>query len=1010
MDPKVSELLEAIKARMQQVRGSPARFETGLYNLNRVQLQEALRAFVEVAPPYPMNPISKEIFWVLSARTIGMGSSYYALEYEYRSRPDAGTSWSKWFEAIDEKHRAELRQQTTKKAAGATQAERQQFVVFKQNAEDTAAGEKPAPLRDKRTTSATVKNFLQLFHQYLAGSIKQTVMSESIMSRERVLGAEELEACVLALVEAAPTYSLTNPRLLYVFEKVSSLAVRRCSGYFVLKFEWWCVGSGKKSTWSQLFAAAPGKQALKADLDLGKKRVRILDEWKFSYFHTHGKEPTFDALRRFEPAYKPELRAELSDRLHICLSNAKAVRLKSFENAWDRLVAFYEMTPPLELMLVLKWCREWVTPDDTLRDHLYWLGVGTLYAKMLRHKDKLLVYTRGFDEEEKRFLISSDRKRHPYSEDFELRLRFLVVKRNHVQFWRISKTHALLELYARKRNLELTTIADAARVYDLADTFVGKFERAKRDGGPIPTVPSIAVTQRGNLANPDATVTLGEGLGDLTVVWLEGARAYLQPRDMKGVLLIAVEAEYSHQLGQLSQDNRFYETLYENTKALLVIIPAFWQFLSYIPDLVSGGLVGLAKSVIIDLAADALATHTMGSGPRADVVAALVTVVAGHVTEPNARGLSRGSTDVVEEAVEIPLDVQRRLLVSPPDDPSRPAQRAATAADDVTPSTTIKGVDERGTSSRPVHEVEGVQTYSTINATDRGKGGMQAAAEEAAEVAADDVVRRRPRPRGHDRERRPARTTDNSGRGLPGRGTGGRETGRRGTGGQGAGSGGKVAGRSTDARRQGQPTATRTPGVLRSPAGYLVVQDPSLLDPLKQVGIHAKVIPMKSPKSGGGRFQEHGSGLNTEWHLRSPSGVEADIDAIALDTLKPRGLIAVEAKATFVVDPAKSAHMAFYPHKVEQLTRQLAVCLESKGLLRIEILVNANSVAETYLNIVAQQMARDLKKRFSRQARNFVTSTTNKAVRRLSLDDVERIVDEHVTVVVSNWGRLKASR
>lgn len=197
-----------------------------------------------------------------------------------------------------------------------------------------------------------------------------------------------------------------------------------------------------------------------------------------------------------------------------------------------------------------------------------------------------------------------------------------------------------------------------------------------------------------------------------------------------------------------------------------------------------------------------------------------------------------------------------------------------------------------------------------------------------------------------------------------------------------------------------------------SRAGYSIVADLNApqLDPLKNAGFKIESIVAKSPKSGGGRFQRHGTGIDTEWRITAPSGVKADVDGLAIDPLKPGGLVSIEARATFVESAEKSAHLVFYPKKVEQLTRQLAVALESKGVMRIEILCNADSVAETYLNIAAQQMALELKKRFRQQAKAFIESATDKAVKRIALEDFERIVDENVSVVVSSWGRIKASK
>jgi hypothetical protein len=201
------------------------------------------------------------------------------------------------------------------------------------------------------------------------------------------------------------------------------------------------------------------------------------------------------------------------------------------------------------------------------------------------------------------------------------------------------------------------------------------------------------------------------------------------------------------------------------------------------------------------------------------------------------------------------------------------------------------------------------------------------------------------------------------------------------------------------------------PAVLRaarkSPAGYLIPADEAITKPLQQAGFKINPTGIKSPDSGGGKFQQHVSGLDYEWRVTSPSKVTADIDTIAIDPRPPHLLVAVEAKATFVADVGKSAHLRFYPDKVEQLSRQLVICLESGGKMRMEIVVNALPAGETYMNMVAQQVARQIKKDFAKQVKAFAAASSETPIRRLSLDDIEQIVEDHINLVVADWGRLK---
>jgi len=209
---------------------------------------------------------------------------------------------------------------------------------------------------------------------------------------------------------------------------------------------------------------------------------------------------------------------------------------------------------------------------------------------------------------------------------------------------------------------------------------------------------------------------------------------------------------------------------------------------------------------------------------------------------------------------------------------------------------------------------------------------------------------------------------------------------------------GLVEGGADQSRRVGRGTAL-------SPGGYRTVVDARLLKSLRDKGFELERIPLKSPDSGGGRFQQHVSGTDHEWRVTSPSGVKADIDGIAMDNKGQ--FVALEAKATFVAEPGKSAHLVFYPKKVEQLSRQLAICLESKGRMRLEIVSNARSAAETYSNIASQQLARQLKKEFAEQVKAYVETSTDESVKRLKIEDIEKIVDENVTISEVGWGKIK---
>lgn len=203
-------------------------------------------------------------------------------------------------------------------------------------------------------------------------------------------------------------------------------------------------------------------------------------------------------------------------------------------------------------------------------------------------------------------------------------------------------------------------------------------------------------------------------------------------------------------------------------------------------------------------------------------------------------------------------------------------------------------------------------------------------------------------------------------------------------------------------------TSEELSGVVRSPAGYLIVDDEALL---KMLGKYRfKRTGLVAPKSGGGKYQKlEVTSSDHEWTVVSPSGVEAKLDGIALDEHVRGKFIVVEAKATFVEDIGRSAHIRFYPDKVEQLARQLVICLESNGKLRLEIVTNARQAAEAYMNMTVQQVAREVRKRFGAQIRAYASQQKNIAIKRLSAADLDQIIEDNVTIVVSEWGTLSKS-
>jgi hypothetical protein len=546
---------------------------------------------------------------------------------------------------------------------------------------------------------------------------------------------------------------------------------------------------------------------------------------------------------------------------------------------------------------------------------------------------------------------------------------------------------------------------------------------------------------------------IGEWIGTkLRIVYFEGPR----PRDVYVEHAAARGLLFKVPIGVVEgfANDAVFDLVFEFNKHLLTLIPAFFELLMYIPGIVERGVFGLVQILIdplVEKAAGevldafgfdpskagfwvgglALLTHRikpqLGRQPvrgldelasaenRAlPALAAEPRSIDGGAAAIETRGLGAGAAAIERRGLS--GDLARAETSGLPVAPGA-ASAEARAIEIVEP----KGMTRAGGTGRQLDQ-PWLDRAATPAATEqRAAGKAERAAEDAGDTAADS---RRHLSEYHEKQRRlqdqqrleqqlmqrefnqqqrqmrqqtPAQQQQARVGGDPGKkATAGKSVDQPGTAG----------------RLRGQPSATPDlpSGTRLSPSGQVMIAEETspLLNPLKRAGFEFEHTGVKSPKGGGGQYQIRAvTGLDHEWRVISPSGVRADLDGLAMDPLKPGGLLSVEAKATFVKDVDKSAHLAFYPDKVESLTRQLMLCLDSRGLIRMEIVCNAREVAEVYQNMVVQQIAREVKKNFREQAKAFIEHTTEKAVKRLSLADLEQIIEDHITVTVSDWGRLR---
>lgn len=624
------------------------------------ELWDLLLAFMMVSARYGIEKKSMQVYWGVLANVLVRCEPYYILELEYRVRPEANDQWSTRFAALYVDWLNEAKTRIAKRRKEASYIDFRRLDRFIQREEDVKAAEKSKPAH--RPASKNTKKFLEVFHAHMAKRTKPARLELDEVIQKLV--GKALEDCYAAYLDASLGYAPNDTFSLYAFFGLASRAMYFTDRYFALKFDQW-IKPETKSTSAARYAALDDFQltSLGKDLAYAKNHTRILDELRFAYYQVHAKDPDDRDLRDFEAVKDDELSREASGILAQYDRYCEAHDLRGFASYWDSFAKLLEKKDRLTLAMAVKWCRDWLAGEREMRDEMYWNAVGVLLMKLL--VDRPNEYQRGFNKEETAYFVSANNARQPYLDDFSRRMYYLWTTRNLDRFAKLGKVHAALMLYGAKRNMRLARMEETAVVY-------ARLERIREQGPRKDDLLSIPVTQpEGLLKDRNAMVSIGETYGDLAIVGFDGLdTAYLECRGIEKVLFVMQETVYAHQLGQLTQA-RFYDELWEGTQHLLTLIPIFFEVLSYIPDLVSGGLVGLAKSVALQYVIDKGTQAVLGDTAEQKFLASAISVGTGHLTQVDnaatrnisaeldaAHALERGSARglaLPEEGVKVDL-------------------------------------------------------------------------------------------------------------------------------------------------------------------------------------------------------------------------------------------------------------------------------------------------------------------------------------------------------------------
>jgi hypothetical protein len=308
-----------------------------------------------------------------------------------------------------------------------------------------------------------------------------------------------------------------------------------------------------------------------------------------------------------------------------------AKTLQAFPKAFDGLANLLRSQLDLmALVALVKRSRERPQMPPIFRNMLYY-GVGLVYVRLLQKRAPAC--KKGFKQDEHEFFITRDESGDPFFDDFVLELEYVMWKRlGDDRLGAICKGLAALQIQASKMRMELTPIREAAAVTGLVDALW----KTKADFISGLRIPVSSKRQ------PGKTLRVGEMVGKVFIVWWDSNRSivYLQVEGLEKTLF-SVGSYY--RLGQLFDDDAFYGEVYRGTQHLLVLIPFLFDVLGYLPDLMSGWLTGLIKSVAFDMAFEKVVSATSINAE----VAQLIVMGAGLLHTEHGPSKSSGHVEPV---------------------------------------------------------------------------------------------------------------------------------------------------------------------------------------------------------------------------------------------------------------------------------------------------------------------------------------------------------------------------
>ncbi len=456
----------------------------------------------------------------------------------------------------------------------------------------TPAKTQPAAPSQPQASGKAVAEFLKRYRQFVARGDRHSM--DQYQNFLRVQAFEDLRACVEAyLKDSSDQGTATNPRSLVMFFGVLSRALTKGDAYYAFKVKYLTQTAG--TVWNQRYMALDQKMyrdRLKAQIEEEiAKKGRLLDDLKAAYYSRFQADPDLQALQTFEPPLpNPAQIDNLAGALSDC-ETAVAVRsIENFERAFDSLAKILASEKDsLTLWVLAKRCRERAGLDARFRNLFYLYGVGLLFINALQKRP--VVYTSGFNAQERECLLGGGRFNDPYFADFVLALEYVMWKKSGAPtLSELCKGQGLLQIYADRYRLFLTPMMEGA-------TLLGSVERLWEKKNHEMAAIRIPVMSR---RDGKKELRIGQTIGNYYILFWDFERemAYLL---VNGLDKVVFEAR-AQRLAEIYDDDALYGEIVRGTAAILPFLDLLWQVVLYMPDLVSGGLTGLAKSIIFNYA------------------------------------------------------------------------------------------------------------------------------------------------------------------------------------------------------------------------------------------------------------------------------------------------------------------------------------------------------------------------------------------------------------------------